>query len=150
MIRSCLIALTLTMAGCASPMMSAQQQPTRDQQILLDAQKRMNGPADPNAQPVETMTCAQMLAEMSAAGAKMSGQLDPSFAANARSQYEQMRSGTPGAATPEAAAANRARRDQMGAQVVGAMQGIDIQRMQAINTRFSAQKCPAPTGPSPQ
>lgn len=149
MIRSCLVALTLSMAGCASPIM-AQQQPSADQQTLLDAQKRMNGPADPNLQPVSTLTCDQMLAEMHDAGQKMSQQLDPGFAAGAQAQYEQMRSGAAGATTPEAAAANRAQRDRMGAQVVGSMQGIDMQRMQAINTRFTAQKCPTPTGPPPQ
>ncbi len=149
MIRSCLVALTLCAAGCASPTL-AQNQPTRDQQVLLDAQKRMNGPADPSLQAVNTLTCDQMLAEMHAAGVKMRAQMDPSFAANAQSQYDKMRSGAAGPATAEAAAANRAQRDQMGAQVVGSMQGIDMQRMQAINTRFSAQKCPTPTGPPPQ
>lgn len=148
MIRSCLVALTLSLAACASPTM-AQQNLTQDQQVLLDAQKRMNGPADPNLQPVNTLTCDQMLAEMHVAGQKMSQQLDPSFAASAQAQYDKMRSGAAGPATAEAAAANRAQRDRMGAQVVGSMQGIDIQRMQAINTRFSAQKCPAPTGPPP-
>lgn len=150
MIRSCLVALTLTMAGCASPMMSAQQPPTRDQQVLLDAQKRMSGPADPTLQPVNTLTCDQMLAEMHAAGVKMRQQMDPNFASNVQSQYDKMRNPSAAPATAEAAAANRAQRDQMGAQVVGSMQGIDMQRMQAINTRFSTQKCPAPTGPPQQ
>ena len=148
MIRSCLVVLS-AFAITAAPSL-AQQTPSADQQALLDAEKRMNGPADMSLQPVETLTCEQMLAEMHAAGRKMSQQMDPSFAANAQEQYEQMRNPTPQPATAEQAAANRAQRDRMGAQVVGSMQGIDLQRMMAVNTRFSSQKCPAPSGPPPQ
>ena len=148
MIRSCLVVLS-AFAMAAAPSL-AQQTPSADQQTLLDAQKRMNAAPDPTLQPVETLTCEQMLAEMHAAGLKMKAQMDPSFAANAQAQYDQMRNAAPQPATAEQAAANRAQRDRMGAQVVGSMQGIDLQRMMAVNTRFSAQKCPAPSGPPPQ
>lgn len=147
MTRSCLVILTLSLAACVSPTLPQQQTVTADQQVMLDAQKQMNGPVDATLQPVETLTCDQMTAELHAAGLKMSQQMDPSLAASAQSQLDQMRSGKAGPATAEAAAANRAQRDRMSAQVVGSMQGIDLQRMQALNTRFTAQKCPTPTGP---
>lgn len=150
MIRSCLVSLTLSLVACASPTLAQQQPPTADQQVLLDAQKRMNGPVDATLQPIETMTCDQMTAELYAAGMKMRQQMNPGLTADAQALEKQMRSGTAGAATAEAAAANRAQRDRMSAQVVGSMQGLDLQRMQALNMRVEAQKCPTPTGPPPQ
>ena len=120
---------------------------------MLDMQARLNAAPNPNLQPVETLTCEQMLVEMTGAGQRMNSQLDPSFATNAKSLHDQAMGKTsppPGGASAEAAANNRGRVDQLGGQLATSMQGIDVQRMMAIGNRFSAQKCPTPTGPSPQ
>jgi hypothetical protein len=45
-------------------------------------QARLNAPPDPNLPPVDSLTCAQMQAELAAAGQRMHAQMDPSFAAN--------------------------------------------------------------------
>ena len=54
------------------------------------------------------------------------------------------------AAKQRGEARNRAKTDQVGAQVANATQGIDLQRIMAVGDRFETQKCPTPTGPAPQ
>ncbi|MEQ1607829.1 MAG: hypothetical protein ABL956_02495 [Hyphomonadaceae bacterium] len=138
----------LVFAFLATPAL-AQTPQSADQKAILDAYARMSAAPNPNLQPIEALTCEQMLVEMTAAGRQMSGQLDPSFAANAQALHEQATGkGAPPSADP-AAAANRRRFDQLGGQLAGSMQGIDLQRMMALNDRFMAQKCPAPVGPPP-
>lgn len=135
------------------PALAQGTQPSADRQAMLDMQARLNAAPNPNLQPVETLTCDQMLVEMTAAGQRMNSQLDPSFATNAKSLHDQAmgkEAPPPGGASAEAAANNRGRVDQLGGQLATSMQGIDVQRMMAIGNRFSAQKCPTPAGPSPQ
>lgn len=145
--RTCLLALALL----ATPAF-AQTPQSADQRAILDAYSRMNAAPNPNLQPVETLTCEQLLAEMTAAGRQMSGQLDPSIGANAQALHDQaMGKAPPPSSDPAtAAAANRAKFDQLGAQIAGSTRGIDLQRMMAVNDRFTAQNCPAPIGPPPQ
>lgn len=150
------ISVTALTIACllAAPATAQQTQAQQDRQALLDAQARMNAAPDLTKQPVATLTCAQMLAEMSGAGRMMSQQLDPTFAANAQALQREALSGNtnPNAGQPPTAAQaqqNIERTDHLAAQVVGSMQGIDIQRMAAISDRFEAQKCPTPTGPAP-
>ena len=104
----------------------------------------MNGPVNTALPPVSSLSCEQMLVELGTAGAKMSGQLDPSFATNALALQQQMQSGVPAPATQAEAAKNHARINQMGAQVAGSMQGIDVQRMMALSTQFSQKNCQTP------
>lgn len=133
------------------PALAQGTQPSADRQAMLDMQARLNAAPNPNLQPVETLTCDQMLVEMTAAGQRMNSQLDPSFATNAKSLHDQGmgKAPPPGGASAEAAANNRGRVDQLGGQLAISMQGIDVQRMMAIGNRFSAQKCLTPPGPSP-
>jgi len=128
------------------PAIAQQTQAEKDRALLLDAEKRMNAAPDPTKQAVNTLTCEQMLTEMSMAGRLMSQQLDPTFAANAQALQRDALSGNANAAPATAAEAqkNRDRTDRAAAQVVGSMQGIDIQRMAALSQRFSEQKCPTP------
>jgi len=142
----CLVVLALVTTPAI-----AQTPQSADQKAILDAYARMNAAPNPNLQPVETLTCEQVLAEMTAAGRQMSGQLDPSFSANAQALHDQATGkAPPQSVDPATAAANRAKFDQIGGQLAGATQSIDLQRMIAVNDRFEARKCPAPTGPRPQ
>lgn len=145
------ISLSVVMLACvvAAPSFAQQTQGDKDRALLLEAEKRMNAAPDASKQAVSTLTCDQMLAEMSVAGQMMSKQLDPTFAANAESLRRDALSGKAPAGPPtaEQAQQNRDRTDRMAAQVVGSMQGVDIQRMAAISQRFTDQKCPTPTGP---
>ena len=149
---------------------------------MANVMNQMNGPADPTRQPVETLTCDQMYAEMFTAGQQMNAQLDPSFAANAQAMQNDverqraaarnsmaagigmgMACSIPGvgmacAAAQQAQAMNQGRQARenqermfaLGDQVAQSTQGIDMQRMQAISDRWSAQSCEAPQGPPPQ
>lgn len=143
---------------------------------------RMNGPVDATLQPVETLTCDQMYAEMFTAGQQMNAQLDPSFAGNVQSMQDDMdrqraamrnsmaagigmgmACSLPGvgmacAAAQQAQAMNQGRQARenqermfaLGDQVAQSTEGIDMQRMQAVSDRWSAQRCEAPQGPPPQ
>lgn len=140
--RLCMLAL-----GCAllaAPGGAQTPQQTADQKALADIQARMNAAPNTALPPVSTLTCAQMVAELGAAGSKMSSQLDPSLAANAQALQDQIRSGTPQPATQAQVAENHARINQIGGQVAGAMQGIDLQRMMALSDAFSAKGCKTP------
>lgn len=141
--------ICLIVTACAlftAPAFAQGTQPTADQKAILDAYARMNAAPNPNLQPVETLTCEQMLAEMTIAGRQMSGQLDPSFAANAQALHDQAtgKAPPPGGNSAAGAAANRAQFDRLGGQLANSMQGIDLQRMAAVGDRLAAQKCPTP------
>lgn len=125
--------------------------------------------------PVETMTCDQMLAEMTGAGQTMHGQLDPQFGveANAMAQeaQEKQRQAQQQAmgmsavcAIPGMGAACMAAQQQQAAQAQAdaprqharmqaqmdrlnnSMAGLDQQRLQAISARFEAMHCQTPQG----
>lgn len=147
--RICLIVTVCALL--ATPAFAQGTPQSADQKALLDAYARMNAAPNPNLQPVETLTCEQMMVEMTVAGRQMSGQLDPSFAANAQALHDQATGKAPSGGNDAAAAArNRAKTDQVGAQVANATQGIDLQRMAAVSDRFDTQKCSTPTEPVPQ
>lgn len=57
---------------------------------MTNVLNQLNGPADATLQPVETLTCDQMYAEMFTAGQQMNAQLDPSFAGNVQSMQDDM------------------------------------------------------------
>lgn len=120
--------------------------------------------------PVDSMTCDQMMAEMTSAGQQMHGQLDPQFGveANAMQQEAQQkqREAMQQAANPvcyipflgmtcaaqqqqqqQQAQADAPRQQaRMQAQMNrlnNSMAGIDQNRMQAMSSRFEAQHCQA-------
>lgn len=119
--------------------------------VIAVANAETPAPAAPPPAPVETLTCDQMHAEMMVAGRRMQAQLDPQFAVEAQRQYEQMK-GRSAPKNPGAAAeVNRAAKTQQAQRITQAMDGIDMQRMQAIGERFQKEKCvpPQPTQPPP-
>lgn len=164
----------------------AQAQPTeqtpqsiRDGEQLRDQiQERLNAAPNPALQPVDTLTCDQMFAEMFTAGQQMSGQLDPSFGANVQDMRDDMdrqrnaamgqSAGTMAAcmipgmgmacmAAQQAQAArgaaqaeqNRQQMNTITGQVLDSTQGIDLGRMQAVGDRWSQQNCQPPEGAPP-
>ena len=142
----------LAMCAClaASPALAQNDQQEQLQQRLEAIQ---NAPSDPSLPAVNTLTCDQMLAEMTGAGQRMNGQMDPSMVANAQALNDQMQSGrrtSAGRPTAAEAAGNRERMATMGNQVADSMQGIDVNRMMAIGDRFQSENCPTPSGPSTQ
>lgn len=144
-----LTALAMCVSLAAAPAF-AQTEQERLQQRMEAAR---NAPSDPSLQPVDTLTCDQMLAEMTDAGRRMTSQMDPSMASNAQAMNQQMQSrsrGNLGRATAAEAQANRERTATMGNQVMDSMQGVDINRMMAVSERFQSERCPTPTGPPTQ
>jgi hypothetical protein len=123
---------------------------------------------------VETMTCDQMLAEMTVAGQQMNARLDPEFAREAQAMADQARgadaAGTmvsgigqavacslPGiglfcAITSQASSMgqagateeNIARMTAQMERLQTAMEGLDMARLQMMSERFEAQKCQVP------
>jgi hypothetical protein len=124
--------------------------------------------------PVETMTCDQMLAEMTVAGQKMNSQLDPEFAKEAQAMADQAQSAgsagsmiggvgsaiacsIPGVSLICGIGAQMGAMSQQGAseehmarlqaqmaRLEKAMEGLDMARMQMMSERFEAQKCQVP------
>ena len=143
-------ALALCVSLAAAPAF-AQSEQDRLQQRMEAAR---NAPSDPSLQAVDTLTCDQMLAEMTSAGQRMTAQMDPSMATNAQAMNQQMqdarngRGANRGRPTEAQAAANREQMATMGNQVMDSAQGIDMNRMMALSDRFQSQNCPTPTGPS--
>lgn len=140
--RLCILAL-----GCAllaAPALAQTPQAEADLKALRDIEARMNGPVDTALPPVASLTCEQMLAELGVAGMKMKGQLDPSFAANAAALQKEATTPRAAPATAEEMARNHARVNQVGGQLAGSMQGIDVQRMMALSTQMSAKNCKTP------
>jgi hypothetical protein len=100
---------------------------------------------------VETMTCDQMIAEMSVAGAQMNAQLDPQFAVEAQAMNEQMQNARNGNSsrpdprtTAAQAEANRNRHAAQAGRINDAMAGLDQQRLMAMAERFESERCPTP------
>ena len=124
-----LMALALCVSLAAPPAF-AQTEQERLQQRL---EEMRNAPSDASLQAVDTMTCDQLLAEMTSAGQRMTSQMDPSMAANAQALNEQMQTarngrGNRGRPTEAEAAANREQMATMGSQVADSMQGVDLNR----------------------
>lgn len=118
--------------------------------------------------PVESMDCDAMIAEMTAAGQKMSSQMDPEFAAEAKAMAKdaQASAGKAMAAAfnpmcmipglgmlcafqqptsgQEDAEKNIARMEAQMARMEKAMEGLDVERLQAMSTRFEAESCKMP------
>ncbi len=146
--------LFTTLAMCVSLAAAPAFAQTEQEQLQQRLEEMRNAPSDPSLPAVDTLTCDQMLAEMTTAGQRMNSQLDPGVGANAQALNEEMQSGRGGVSgrrpTAADAAANRERMASMGNQVADAMQGIDVNRMMAISDRFQAQRCPTPQGPPQQ
>ena len=145
-----LTALAICVSLAAAPAFAQNEQ---QQQLQQRLDEMRNAPSDPSLQAVETLTCEQMLAEMTSAGQRMTAQMDPSMAANAQALNQQMQSGrraNSSRPTEAEAAANRQRIATIGNQVADSMQGVDVNRMMAISDRFQSQNCPTPTGPPAQ
>lgn len=106
-----------------APALAQGTQPNADRQAMLDMQARLNAAPNPKLRPVETLTCEQMLVEMTGAGQRMNNQLDPSFATNAKSLHDQAmgKAPPPGGASAEAAANKRGRVDQLGGRLAASM-----------------------------
>lgn len=117
--------------------------------------------------PVESMDCDAMLAEMTAAGQKMSSQMDPEFAAEAQAMAKDAQAGAgkamaaafnplcmiPGlgmlcafqpTSGQEDVEKNIARMEAQMARMEKAMEGLDVERLQAMSARFQAQECKMP------
>lgn len=147
-----LTALAMCVSLAAAPAFAQNEQ---QQQLQQRLEAMQNAPSDPNLQAVDTLTCDQMLAEMTSAGQRMTAQMDPSMATNAQALNEQMQTARNGRGranrsrpTEAEAAANREQMATMGNQVMDSAQGIDMNRMMAVSDRFQSQNCPTPTGPS--
>jgi hypothetical protein len=141
--------LFTALAMCVSLAAAPAFAQTEQQQLQQRLEEMRNAPSDPNLPAVDTMTCDQMLAELTEAGRRMNGQLDPSFGANAQSLNNDMQAGRGGAnarGRPTAADAerNRERMATVGNQVADSMQGIDVNRMMAVSDRFQSERCPTP------
>jgi hypothetical protein len=102
--------------------------------------------------PVESMTCEQMTAEITAAGQRMSAQLDPEFAREAQAMSDQAQQASRGQgqapqgarAQAQAAEANRARHEAQTGRLNASMEGLDQQRLMALSERFEAEGCEVP------
>ncbi len=130
--------------------------------------------ADGALPPVDTMNCDQMMAELIVAGQKMNSQMDPEFAKEAQAMAAKAQGGSGAGAIAQGIgmsltcavpgvgmfcmAAMQAQAMTQGAQseenmermlaqaerMQKAMDGIDIDRMQALSERFEAQACKVP------
>jgi hypothetical protein len=122
---------------------------------------------------VETMTCDQMLAELTVAGQKMNSQMDPEFAREAQAMADQAQGPSTGAVvggvgqaiacslpgigllcgvtaqmsgTEGASEEHMARLQAQMERLEKAMEGLDMARLQMMSERFEAQKCEVPQG----
>jgi hypothetical protein len=120
---------------------------------------------------VETMTCDQMLAEMTVAGQKMNSQMDPEFAREAQAMANQAQGPSTGAivggvgqaiacslpgigllcgvtaqmsGVAGASEEHMARLQAQMERLEKAMEGLDMARLQLMSERFEAQKCQVP------
>jgi hypothetical protein len=97
---------------------------------------------------VETMTCEQMIAEMTGAGQTMNAQLDPEFAREAQAMHDEAQGReAPQRSNSELAAAaeqNRARVDAQHQRLQSSMTGLDQARLMAMATRFEQLRCETP------
>lgn len=139
-----LTALAMCVSLATTPALAQNEQ---QQQLQQRLEAMQNAPSDTSLPAVNTLTCDQMLAEMTGAGQRMTTQMDPSMAANAQAMNDQMQNSrrpTTTRPTEADAAANRERMATMGNQVADSMQGIDVNRMMAIGDRFQSERCPTP------
>jgi len=136
--------VALACALFIAPALAQTPQSGRDIKPMTDLQARLNAAPDASLPTVSSLSCEQMAAELAVAGARMKGQLDPGFAANAETLRKEAT--TPRAAPPTAdeVAKNHARVNQVATQLVDSTQGIDMQRMMALTTEFSTRKCETP------
>jgi len=131
---------------------------------------------EPALPAVETMTCDQMIAEMTVAGQKMNSQMDPEFAREAQAMADQAASaGSAGSmmggmgsaiacslpgvglicgfgAMMSTSAPSGEHMERMQAQMERlqkAMEGLDMARLETMSTRFEAQKCQVPQDGTP-
>jgi hypothetical protein len=122
---------------------------------------------------VETMTCDQMLAELTVAGQKMNAQLGPEFAREAQAMADQAQGPSTGAVVggvgqaiacsipgvslicgigaqmgamsqQGASEEHMARLQAQMERMQKAMEGLDMERLQVMSERFEAQKCQVP------
>lgn len=130
--------------------------------------------ADGALPSVDTMNCDQMMAELIVAGQKMNSQMDPEFAKEAQAMAAEAQGGVGAGAIAQGVgmsvacavpgvsmfcmAAMQAQAMSQGAQadqnmermqaqaerMQKAMEGIDVDRMQALSERFEAQACKVP------
>ena len=130
--------------------------------------------ADSAPPPIESMTCDQMLAELTVAGQRMNAQLDPEFSKEAQAMYDQGQAG-PGAgaiaggigmsiacsipgvgmlcmfgqqaqgmAQGDQTEQNLERMQAQMERLEKAMEGLDMDRLTAMSQRFEDQKCEVP------
>ena len=97
---------------------------------------------------VQSMTCQQMLAEMTTAGRTMNGQMDPQFVveAQAMQQEAQRRTPQPGDASQNVQS-NMARMNAQMNRLNNATAGVDMARMREMSERFESQNCGAQVQP---
>lgn len=130
--------------------------------------------ADAALPAVETMNCDQMMGEMIVAGQKMNSQMDPEFAREAQAMADQARGASSAGAMMSGvgsavacslpgislicgvsaqmgamnqgamAEENIARMQAQAERLQRAMEGLDMERLQAMSERFEAQKCQVP------
>ena len=142
--------------------------------LALACATAIAGAADVALPPVESMNCDQMMAELVVAGQKMNSQMDPEFAREAQAMMDEAQAGPstgamvggvamgvacsiPGigmfcmaaqqtqAMTQDAQAEQNIERMMAQAErMEKAMEGIDMDRMQALSERFEAQACKVP------
>lgn len=114
--------------------------------VFVDAAAQ-DGAAPP---PVETMTCEQMVVELTGAGQTMTAQLDPEFATEAQAMHDEAQAGAGGGRQPnrsEAAAqveSNHARIRAQEQRLQASMAGLDQQRLMALAARFEDLGCETP------
>ncbi len=142
-------------------------------EVMQEMEARLNAPSDPNQIPVDTLSCDQMVAEMSVAGQQMGAQMDPNLSANIQEMQDESQSrmreaqaailgaglvcAVPGlgmacVAVQQAQIAQQmSHRDedqQRMDTIIGSMNdataGMDMQRMQALSERFESENCPTP------
>ena len=136
--------VALSCAMLAIPALAQTPQPGTIPPSLVDVQARMNAAPDTTLPPVTSLSCEQMQVELRGAGSVMKGQLDPNFAADAERLHQKATTPRAAPATAEEVARNHARVNQIGGQLAGAMQGIDLQRMMALSNAFTAKSCKTP------
>lgn len=123
---------------------------------------------------VDTMNCDQLMAELIVAGQKMNSQMDPEFATEAQAMASEAQGASGAGAIAQGVgmsvacsipgvgmfcmAAMQAQAMTLGAQaeqniermqaqmerMQKAMEGIDVERMEALSQRFEAQACKVP------
>lgn len=168
-----LLLLGVVLAACLTAPAGAQHNP----EAALEMQARLNAPPDPNLAPVETLSCEQMMAEMTLAGQQMNAQMDPNLGADIQAMQDESQSrmreaqvgiltgglicAVPGlgmacTAMVQAQAANQMahadedqqRMDAIMGSMTDATAGMDMQRMQALSERIESEHCPMPEAPA--